>query len=341
MTVRMKDIANALEVSIVTVSKALNNDPRISEATRVKVLACAHKLGYRTNLAAKSLVTGRSKTIGLIVPDLFHGFFSEVAASMAEVLRRNGYGLMIASSRDDSEFEREEVRQMLSRRVDALVVATCDTQPDTLNAAAHEVPLILLDRQLVNCSESAYVGTDNVLAGRLATEHLLGIGRKRIAHIGGPDSSPANDRERAYRSVLREHTIKVPSGYVVKCSKREESSHVTGAQAMRKLLEQKIMPDAVFCYNDPTAIGAMSAILQTGLRIPEDIAIAGCGNIQHAGFLEVPLTSIDQEATLLGKRAANLALAAIGNSSENHMMQNNVIITPTLIVRRSTVSSSG
>jgi len=336
MTVRMKDIANALKVSIVTVSKVLNNDSSISEATRLKVLACADRLGYRTNLAAKSLVTGRSKTIGLIVPDLFHGFFSEIAASMAEVLRRNGYGLMIASSRDDSELEREEVQQMLSRCVDALVVATCEIQADTLNTAAREVPLILLDRRLANGTETGYVGTDNLMAGELATRHLLEIGCERIAHIGGPDSSPANDREKAYRRVLAQHKIKVPSGYVVKRTKNEESSHITGAQAMRKLLELKVIPDAVFCYNDPTAIGAMSAILQAGLRIPEDIALVGCGNIQHAGFMQVPLTSIDQKATLLGERAANFALSGLENPVAEHVSSQKVIVKPALIIRRST-----
>jgi LacI family transcriptional regulator len=338
MAARMKDIAQALKVSIVTVSKVLNNDPSISEATRLRVLACARQLGYRTNLAAKSLVTGRSKTIGLIVPDLFHGFFSEIAATMAEVLRRNGYGLLIASSRDDDELEREEIQQMLSRSVDALVVATCEVRSDTLNATCREVPLVLLDRKLGNHVKTSYVGTDNLMAGKLATQHLVDIGRRRIAHIGGPDSSPANDRERAYRSVLKKHKLDMPNSYVVKRTKNEESSHITGAQAMRKLLGLKLVPDGVFCYNDPTAIGAMFAILEAGLRIPQDIALLGCGNIQHAGFMQVPLTSIDQNAPLLGEKAANLALAAIERSSQEPSKPQDVIIKPTLVIRRSTSS---
>src|ERR1700678_3921608 len=122
MAARMKDIAEALNVSIVTVSKVLNNDLSISEATRQRVLECARKLDYRTNLAAKGLVTGQSKIIGLIVPDLFHGFFAEVAAGMSDALGRHGYGLILSSSRDSVEMEAKEIRQMLARSVDALVV---------------------------------------------------------------------------------------------------------------------------------------------------------------------------------------------------------------------------
>lgn len=336
MAARMKDIAETLNVSIVTVSKVLNNDSSISEATRLRVLTCARQLGYRTNLTAKGLVTGRSKTIGFVVPDLFHGFFSEIAASMADVLRSKGYGLMIASSREDHELEREVIQQMLSRCVDALVVATCEVRVNAITSAVRDRPLILLDRRFDNDNETAYVGTDNWMAGELATRHLLDIGRERIAHIGGPDSSPANDREKAYRKILRKCGINIPNGYVVKRLKNEESSHVTGAQAMRKLLKLKNRPDAVFCYNDPTAIGAMSAILEAGLRIPQDIALMGCGNIQHAGFMQVPLTSIDQNATLLGSTAANLALADIENPTRISSKQRQVITKPTLVIRRST-----
>lgn len=335
MAVRLKDIAQSLNVSIVTVSKVLNGDTSISESTRAKVLATAHKLGYRTNLTAKSLVTGKSKMIGLIVPDLFHGFFSAIAASMSDELRNHNYGLLIASSREDGELERNEVEQMLARNVDALVVATCKASSKTLNAAALEIPVVLLDRRLDKDNSASYVGTDNLLAGELATKHLLDIGKKRIAHIGGPASSPAYDRETAYRRVLREQGICVPNGFVVKRAKNEESSPATGAQAMRKLLELKAPPDSVFCYNDPTAIGAMAAILEAGLRIPEDIAVVGCGNIQHAAYTLVPLTSVDQDTVQLGKSAASLALNSIERTDQASISRQDIVIQPKLVIRSS------
>jgi len=339
LAVRLKDIAQSLNVSIVTVSKVLNGDGNISEKTRKKVLDCAHQLGYRTNLTAKSLVTGRSRTIGLIVPDLFHGFFSEVAAHMSDELRTNNYGLLIASSREDSGLERSEVNQMLARKVDALVIATCRQSSKTLEAAAAETPLILLDRQIDQAFPSMYVGTNNLMAGRIATQHLLDQGRKRVAHIGGPSSSPSDERERAYKQVLEENGISLPKGFVVKRTNNEESSLVTGAQAMRSLLALRPRPDAVFCYNDPTAIGAMAAILAAGLSIPDDISIVGCGNIQHAPYTRVPLTSVDQNTVLLGHSAARLAMANIERGARVTTDPQEVIIDPLLVVRQSTAKA--
>lgn len=335
MAVRLKDIAQTLNVSIVTVSKVLNGDMSISESTRAKVVACAHQLGYRTNLTAKSLVTGKSRMIGLIVPDLFHGFFSEIAASMSDELRIHNYGLLIASSREDGELERNEVEQMLARNVDALVVASCKASSKTLNTAAADIPVVLLDRRLHGNNAASYVGTNNLLAGELATKHLLGIGRKRIAHIGGPTSSPSQDREAAYRRVLHEYGIRVPNGFVVKRAQNEESSPVTGAQAMRKLLRLKAPPDSVFCYNDPTAIGAMAAILEAGLRIPEDVAVVGCGNIQHAAYTLVPLTSVDQNTVQLGKSAASLAVNSVERTAQTSISRHEIVIEPTLVIRTS------
>ena len=183
MAARMKDIAEALSVSIVTVSKVLNGDPSISKATQQRVLECAQRLDYRTNLAAKGLVTGQSKMIGLIVPDLFHGFFGEVAAGMSDALALQGYGLIISSSRDRAELENKEIRQMLARNVDALIVASCESQPEALKSAAHDVPLVLLDRRIAGDADFRFVGTDDVLAGEIATLHWIDIGRRRIAYI--------------------------------------------------------------------------------------------------------------------------------------------------------------
>jgi LacI family transcriptional regulator len=339
MAARMKDIAEALNVSIVTVSKVLNGDRSISEATRQRVLECARKLDYRTNLAAKGLVTGQSKMIGLIVPDLFHGFFGEVAAGMSDALARHGYGLILSSSRDNTEMESKEIRQMLARSVDALIVASCESQPEALKLAAREVPLVLLDRRLVGDADFRFVGTDDVLAGELATQHLIDIGRRRIAYIGGPAFSPSDDRERGYRVVLSRNRIELPREYLVKLPRNEESNHVLGEQHMQKLLTLKPRPDAVFCYNDPVAWGAMVAILDAGLRIPEDIAILGCGNMFYNPLMRVPLTSIDQNAVKMGCEAAELSLRAIKERQDKQeYVPASVLLKPTLMVRGSTVA---
>jgi len=339
MAARMKDIAEALNVSIVTVSKVLNNDLSISEATRQRVLECARKLDYRTNLAAKGLVTGQSKMIGLIVPDLFHGFFAGVSAGMSDALGEHGYGLIISSSRDSAELERKEIRQMLARNVDALIVASCELQSAALDSAAREVPLVLLDRRIAGSPAFRFVGTDDVLAGELATQHLVDIGRRRIAYIGGA-FSPSSDREHAYRAVLSRSRIEVPKEYLVRLPANEELNHVLAEQYMKKLLALKPRPDAVFCYNDPTAWGAMVAILDADLRIPEDIAILGCGNVFYNPLMRVPLTSVDQNAPRLGSEAAELSLRAIEERlHKQEYVPASILLKPTLVVRESTVAA--
>ncbi len=340
MAVRMKDIARALNVSIVTVSKVLNHDPSIGEGTRQRVLAYAKQIDYRTNLAAKGLVTGQSRMVGLIVPELLHGFFSEIAAGISDVLREQGYGLIISSSRDDKELERQEVEQMLARRVDCLVVASCETRVGVFDGVAREVPLILLDRRIAHDVEAGFVGTNDLLAGELATQHLIDLGRRRIAHISGPNFSPANDRKQGYRAVLKREGISVRKEYIVNLRQNEESNDIMGAESMKKLLRLKVRPDGVFCYNDPTAYGAMQAILDAGLRIPEDIALVGCGNIHYDAYLRVPLTSIDQNAARLGIEAGKMALACIQNRRQRVCdLRLEAVLTPTLVVRNSTTIS--
>jgi LacI family transcriptional regulator len=338
----MKDIARALNLSIVTVSKVLNkNDSNISEATRQRVLECAKKLDYRTNMAAKGLVTGKSKMIGLIVPELFHGFFGEVAAGMSDTLAEQGYGLILASSRDSETLESREIKQMLARSVDALVVASCASEEEGLLAANRDVPVILLDRRVGRRGAFWLVGADDLLVGELATQHLVDTGRRRIGFVGAASFSPTSDRKDGYLAVLTRAGLKVPANGVVRLPRNEEANHVLGAQAMRQLLKLRPRLDAVFCYNDPTAWGATIAILETGLRIPDDIAILGCGNSVHNAFFQVPLTSVDLNAALMGQEAANLALRAIKERSQKvEHASMALLLRPTLVVRRSTIGET-
>ncbi len=343
MAARMKDIAKALKLSIVTVSKVLNKkDASISEATRQRVLECARRMDYRTNLAAKSLVTGESRMIGLIVPELFHGFFGGVAAGMSDALTEEGYGLIISSSRDGEELEKREIRQMLARSVDAIVVASCMSDAETLMSADRDVPVVLLDRRVGPASAFWMVGTDDRLAGEMATQHLIDMGRRRIAYIGAASLSPTKDREEGYRGALSRAGIKLSPKHVVRLPQNEESNHVLGARFMRQLLELKPRPDAVFCYNDPTAWGAMLAILEAGLRVPEDVAVVGCGGVLYNELIRVPLTSVDQHAVLLGQEAAKLAQRAIRERSAGGKRDSvTILLEPELVVRASTAAKVG
>jgi LacI family transcriptional regulator len=150
----------------------------------------------------------------------------------------------------------------------------------------------------------------------MATRHLIDIGRKRIAHIGGKHTSPAFDRLRGYRNALAEHGLPAPANYVVAREKTEESGDVIGFQEMQELLKLQPRPDAVFCYNDLTAVGAIDAVLHAGLRVPQDVALIGCGNLRYARYLGVPLSSIDHGTAEFGRLAGEIALELAANPEQ-------------------------
>jgi LacI family transcriptional regulator len=332
----MRDIADDLGISIVTVSKVLNNHHDISEATRARVLRRIKELNYQPNLHARGLASGRSFMIGLIVPDLVHAFFSEVAQNLASTIRRKGFGLMIASSNEDAAFEREEIELMIRRRVDVLIVASCQANASHLRKAGEEVPLILLDRRFDEF-EGNFVGTDDALVGRLATEHLLQVGYRRIAHIGGQKTSTSFGRLQGYLDTLTRHQLEVRENYIVGRKRSDVGGDLSGRQAMEKLLLLKPLPDAVFCYNDPAAIGAMSAIIAAGLRIPGDIAIVGAGNIRYAESFRVPLSSVDVSPAALGEHAGKLAVELTLKKRMGRPRK--ILVRPKLIIRDSSTPS--
>jgi LacI family transcriptional regulator len=333
MAVRMKDIAKDLGVSIVTVSKVFNNHKDIGTATRERVLRRIKELNYQPSLHAQGLASGQSFMVGLVVPDLVHAFFSEVAKSISTVIRKEGYGLVISSSNDNPRLEHEELLRMMRHRVDALVVASCQETSKQLREIGAEVPLILLDRRYEDF-EANFVGTNDFLVGQMATEHLIDRGFRRIAYIGGKKASTSLGRLEGYRQALRHHGISVPESYIVRRRHSDESGDTTGCQAMEKLLRVKPRPDAVFCFNDPAAVGAMNAILAAGLRIPEDIALIGAGNIRYAESFRVPLSSIDVSCNALGEHVGNLVIQLTARKKSARPKA--IMVQPRLIARDST-----
>jgi LacI family transcriptional regulator len=333
MPVRLKDIARDLGVSVVTVSKVLRGNADIGDKTRQRVLKRMKELNYQPNMMARGLASGRSYTIGLVVPDLVHPFFAEFAKSLSGVLRRSNRALILASSEEDPEVERQEIRTLVSRGVDVLLVASCQESPRNFHEIGDKTPFLLFDRSFPSLA-AHFVGSDDLKVGEMATNHLIGIGRKRIAHIGGSTTSPSFDRLRGYRNALTQSELPSPDSYVVVRDRVEESGDRVGFQAMQELLKLKSRPDAVFCYNDLTALGAIDATLQAGLRVPEDIAFIGCGNLRYANYLRVPLSSIDQGTTELGRIAGEYALEI---SAKPDQTPKSVFVPATLIARTSSV----
>lgn len=331
MTATMLDIAKAVNVSVVTVSKVLRNEGRISEATRKRVLQQAKQLNYQMNWAARSLVTRRTYTIGLLLPEVAHPFFAEIATSVTQTVRPHGYHVVISSFEENPELESNEADSLLGRQMDGLIIASSQ-RPRHLEmfnrVRDRKTPYVLIDRPIAGL-RACFVGMDNRAIGQLATQHLISRGCRRIAHLRGPDLVIANDRLKGYRQALAEAGIGRSSQYIMAGGYADG----TGFDGMRRLLEKRPVPDGVFCYNDLVAIGAMRAILAAGLKIPDDIAIVGAGNVHYSDMLAVPLTTIDQGTRKIGSIAAELLLARIG--TKRTLQPRKILLEPRLVERAS------
>jgi len=331
----MKDIARDLGVSVVTVSKVVRNHSDIGEETRKRVLERIKELNYTPNAAAQALVTGRSKVIALIVPDLVHPFFAEVAKGLSAVLRSHAYSLVISSSEEDPALEQKEIEHLLGRRVDALIIASVQTTAQSFRRIEERrTPYVLIDRKFDGWPAN-FIGVDDALVGRLATEHLIDVGCRRIAHIAGTDVSSAIGRLEGYKQTLEKHGVSVPDEWIVsRGAHADDLGDVTGYEAMQRLLALRPRPDGVFCYNDPTAMGAMLAILEAGLSIPNDLAVVGCGDVHYSRFLRVPLTTISQQTEAMGRKAGQLALSLVKAKAAGPVRT--ILLKPRLEVRQST-----
>ncbi len=337
MAVRLKDIADDLGVSLVTVSKVLRNHPDVGQKTRERVLQRVREMNYRPNRAARSLVTGQTFNVGLIVPDLVHCFFAEVAKGATPVLRAKDYNLLISSSEEEPELERSESEHLIAGGVDALLIASAQADSsDFFAQLGHRgTAYVLIDREISGV-DANFVGVDDEAVGLLATRHLIDMGHRRIAHIGGLGVSTANGRLAGYTRALSGAGIVFDMGLVVRRAQIDRVAEESGFVAMQCLLAMERRPDAVFCFNDPMAIGAMKAIFQAGLRIPHDIAVAGAGNLPYTDFFRVPLTTVDQNSVQIGAKAAELALDLIAAKREERPLRR-VLLEPTLVVRESTL----
>jgi len=333
MPLTMRQIARELGVSITTVSKVLNHRDDIGRETRARVLAYVSERGYRPNAVARSLTLRRTYTVGVIVPDLMHSFFVEIVAAIEASVSRRGYGLLVCNLAEDPAKERPQIEMLLERQVDGIVLAaaTATRNGDLLRRiAAGGKGLVLIDRDDHAGVPCHRVVTDDVEVGRLATAHLLDLGHRAVAHLGGPPLVHAKRRRQGYERALRRKGVRLEAARIVAGGFLETE----GYQAMQRLLDRSPDVTAVFAVNDPAAIGAMKAVWERGLRIPEDISVAGAGDIAHGDMLKVPLTTVSWSRRDLGTRAAELILDQIEKEGSGPFTR--AIVPPRLVVRAST-----
>jgi LacI family transcriptional regulator len=324
----IRDVARAAGVSVATVSRVLNNHASVRTETRTRVTAAAHELDYTPNEVARSLITSRTHALGVLLPDLYGEFFSEVLRGVDLRARRDGFHLLVSSSHANGEDLVGALRSMRGR-IDGLIVMAPDVDTaELLTAAGTGFPLVLLDPgpRALGCDS---ISIDNMAGAEAAVDHLLALGHRLVATITGPEhNADAQQRLAGYRRALEARGI-IPDPALVAIGDFTEPS---GYAAVARLLELRPRPTAIFAANDNMAIGAMSALAQAGLRVPEDMAIVGFDDIAMARYLNPPLTTVNVDLLDLGARAVQRLIDTKNGASTRRRHE----VTPaTLVVRRS------
>jgi LacI family transcriptional regulator len=328
MPVTLEDIARALNVSKMTVSRAINDHPEISRATRARILATARKMNYRPNQFARALTTNQSYLIGIVVPDLMHSYFAEICRGVETHARPAGYQNLICSTEEEPQKEQDEIEALLSR-TDGLIVASAMPAGEVKfyrRLLGDGAKIVLIDRVLDGLRCSA-VTTDDVKVGILATQHLIDLGHRRIGHLRGTNVSTSLQRLEGYRQALAKARIRYDRKLVRECGFTESD----GYAAMKAWIAAGDLPTAIFAANDPAAIGAMSALNEAGLKVPGDVAFVGAGSIHYGDMLRVPLTTVRWSTSAMGQGAAELLLELIRTRNKNR----HLTVAPELVVRRS------
>jgi LacI family transcriptional regulator len=272
--------------------------------------------------------------VGFVVPDLMNPFFTEIAGGLMEQVRKRGSNLLISSSGGNNACERQEIEEFLDLRVDSLVIISTQTSPALfVRLKKHGVRFVMVDREIPGLG-SNYVGVNDEKVGMLAVSHLIGQGYRHIAHICDPRISTGIGRLKGYRQGLRINQIPERPGSIVHVNSAGPKAELAGYKAMNTLLTSRVHLDSVFCYNDIVAIGAMRAIAHAGLRVPDDIAVVGVGNIPSGELFKVSLTSIDQNGALIGQKAGQLVLSLPGGRTA--VRSKRLLLPPVLIKRKST-----
>jgi LacI family transcriptional regulator len=300
----LKDVARLAKVSTVTVSNVLNDRQNVSAATRTRVMSAVRRTNYSANLAAKTLAGGRTNTIGLLVPDLSTQYMGEIARGVLNEIRKAGMELLISTYFDDMR-ERNQLT-LLQNITDGLILLlpyTNDTEIQTIEQSG--VPVVVVDHRGSDIKLPA-IDIDNYSGGRKATEHLLRLNHKRIGFIAGHFQA-STDRLRGYTEALLNAGVPFDKNLVVKGG----FSQPGGFSATTQLLTLSDPPTAIFAGNDLSAFGAMEAIKEQGLRIPNDISVIGFDDIPSASDVYPPLTTIRQPLAEMGRAAVRMMLAKL------------------------------
>lgn len=336
--VTIKDIAKELNVSTSTVSRALKDYPGISDETKSKVKELADRLNYRPNAVALSLRQSKSFTIGVIIPEVVHFFFSTVISGVEEVAFANGYNVILCQTNEKFKREKSSVETMLSNQIDGVLVSFSreTTNFDHFKKMIDmEFPIVFFDRipeleNTINVTVNDHQGAYN------AVKHLIDQGFKNIVHLSGPDNlTISKQRKKGYLDALRDSGIKAKPEWIVECPYGTEKESILITNELFKNKENR--PDAIFAHHDIVAAGAMMALKALDLRIPEDVGVVGFSNWQFSSMIDPPLSTVAQPGFQIGETATKILLDLINKKTNMESFSQNIVLNTELLIRKSSV----
>jgi LacI family transcriptional regulator len=331
----VRAVAKLAGVSPMTVSRVINNAESVAEETRQKVLRAIAQLDYVPNRLARGLTSSRSSTLGLVVPDVVNPFFTLVLRGAEAAARRAGYRLLVCDSENDPRREREYLEDLVSYRVDGLLVAPASqrSKAGLLPLLRRGFPFVLIDRSISNMDCDA-VQSDNVAGARRLTEHLIAIGHRRIAHlVDSDDNSTGRERLQGYREALHAAGIECSDALLFHTS----VDRIGGYRAVQSMLASQPWPTAIFAVNNMTAVGAMEALRERGLGVPGDIGLVCFDDVEHLAVLSPFLTVMDQPAETFGSLAAQMLVERVegkgGDSGRRIVLQSQLIVRESCCIK--------
>jgi LacI family transcriptional regulator len=327
------DIALKLGITPSAVSKALSNHPRISEQTKIAVQKVGRQLDYRPNAMATGLRKGKSGLIGLLVPGIHYSFFATAIKGAEEILSQAGYSVIIAQSKDESEFEKRQLEGLLRAQVEGVIASLAIETTDfkLFKSLSKRTALVLFDRTFED--EKISTVTINDFEGAVrAVDHLVEMGYTRIAHLGGrAQGLPFKRRIDGYKYALKKHKLSFNPAYLFECAPTNEE----GIKAMEKLLDLREPPDAVFAASDYLAFGAIQTVKARGIKIPDEMGVIGFSNEVFSSQVSPTISTIDQFSERLGSTAAKLLIDQLTKKRGKKFTPEQRVIDPNLIPRES------
>ena len=326
--ITMSDVAREADVSLMTVSRVVNEKDGIREETRQRVQEVIERLGYRPSNLARGLATMKTGTIGLVVPDNANPYFSEVARGIEHLAYDNGYTVFLCNTEENIARENHVLRLLDEYHVDGVILCSPRLEDADLHEAITRQPATVLVNRPLHNSQVASVMIDAQLGGQLIATHLLENGHKKIGIIAGPRTSlSGRDRLNSYVKTIQNYGIEQPEERIIYCSPTTQG----GTSAARQLLQSCPDLTALICFNDLVAVGALQACKQLGIRVPGDVAVTGFDDIPMSAFVTPSLTTCHVHRHELGRRAMQLLLNLMTGEED----ETNIVLKPQLVIRDS------